>query len=137
MAETDTRATFCKLIAALDPRPIENMLPPAGTPDVEYVGGWAELKYINPQDWPVRPTTEVKIKHYTDEQREWLLRRTEAGEMCWLVVQSGKEWFFYNAYAAQDVGYLTYDEMVSRATHYFSNKPEPQEVVSILTSPRP
>lgn len=133
MAESDTRAEFCKLIAELDPHSIENLLPDKGMPDVEFAGGWAEMKWL--PKWPVRPTTPVRIDHYTDEQRAWLLNRTtKTGEPCWLVLQVRQEWFFFDADAAQEVGKLTYDELVETATRYFPKKPTSQEVVSLLTS---
>ena len=65
------------LIAAkLDPVRVENPIHP-GTPDVNLVGRWIELKCI--PAWPVRDTTVVRIPHYTPQQRVWLYRRTSAG----------------------------------------------------------
>lgn len=134
MAEKDTRREFIKLAAELDPHPVENLLPSeVGMPDVNFAGGWAELKWL--PKWPVRTTTPVRIDHYTDAQRNWLWNRTsKTGEQCWLVLQVGKEWLFFDAQAAQEVGTLTYEELVDHATRYFPNKPTPEEVVSILTS---
>lgn len=135
MAESETSKVFRELIAELDPHCVENLLPSeSGMPDVEFIGGWAELKWMRSTDLPKRATTKVRFDHYTDKQREWLMNRTLKGETCWLVVQIGREWFFYDADAAQEVGYLTYDEMVEHATKYFPTKPTSQEVVSLLTS---
>jgi group I intron endonuclease len=124
MSESDTRRNFCKLISPLDPVPVENMLTGdtgVGMPDVEFAGGWAELKNI--KTWPSRKTTAVRIPHYTDAQRNWLMRRWNAGGYTCLVLQKGEEWFVWSAPAAQQVGTLTYMDLVATADLYFANKP--------------
>lgn len=61
------------LAAKLDPVRVENPIHP-GTPDVNLCDGkWIELKCI--EEWPVRATTNVRIGHYTPQQRVWLYRR--------------------------------------------------------------
>ena len=61
------------LAARLDPVRVENPIHP-GTPDVNLCDGrWIELKCI--QEWPMRETTNVRIAHFTPQQREWLYRR--------------------------------------------------------------
>ena len=55
-----------------DATSVENPAYP-GTPDVQYIGGWLELKYA--EDWPKRAATTVRIEHFTPQQRVWLLRR--------------------------------------------------------------
>ncbi len=134
MSESDTRATLLKLAAPLDPHPIENLISQeAGMPDVEYVGGWAELKWIATDKWPKRAKTVVRIEHYSDEQRAWLLRRWNFGEACWLVLQSGQEWFFWDAVKAQAVGTLTRDELIQTANYYHKTKPTSEVVCWILS----
>lgn len=134
MSESDTRRTFCKMIHPLDPVPIENLLTGntgIGTPDVEFVGGWAELKYLS--KWPARDSTLVRIPHYTDEQREWAKRRWAKGEMVWLVLQVRQDWVFWCQPAAQNVGFLTKDQMRDSAARWFGRLPSTSEVVDLLT----
>ena len=132
MAETDTWAAFKKLAMALDPVRIENLLG-KGTPDVNCVGCWVELKWLSA--WPKRASTPVRLDHYTDEQRLWLKRRGEAGEPTWLCLQVGQEWFLFRGkYSAQDVGKLTYSELVKTADYYWPKKPTPEQFVYALTN---
>lgn len=133
MSESDFRGTFCKLAAPLDPVPIENLLTGetgVGMPDVEFIGGWAELKWKS--EWPKRPRTPLRLDHYTQDQRDWLMRRWERGERTFLVLQIGQEWFFFSAPAAQRVGYLTRQELRDNATVYFAKKPTSDQVVAVL-----
>lgn len=122
------------MTAALDSHPIENLITSEkGMPDVEGIGFWAELKYKG--QWPVRHATPLRLGHYTSEQKSWLLRRATRGEQTWLVLQVRKEWFFFDAWAAQQVGNLCHQELIDCATHYFPIKPSPEEVCRILTLP--
>lgn len=56
----------------LDATSVENPACP-GTPDVQYIDGWLELKFL--EEWPKRAETTVRIEHFTPQQRCWLLRR--------------------------------------------------------------
>ena len=68
-----TRIRPFLVAARLDPVRVENPIHP-GTPDVNICDGrWIELKSI--AAWPKRDTTHVRIKHFTPQQRVWLLRR--------------------------------------------------------------
>ena len=61
-----------------------------GIPDVSYglrgADGWLELKVL--PDWPVRPSTIVRIHHFTSAQRAWLkLRGSAGGGRCFLFLR--------------------------------------------------
>ena len=57
--------------ARLDPVRVENPIHP-GTPDVNLISGWLELKTI--EAW--RPEGKITtIRHFTPQQRVWLYRR--------------------------------------------------------------
>lgn len=58
--------------AGRDATSVENPACP-GTPDVQFIGGWLELKFL--EEWPKREETTVRIEHFTPQQRVWLLRR--------------------------------------------------------------
>ncbi len=60
------------ITAKLDPVRVENPIHP-GTPDVNTILGWIELKSI--AAWPSRETSLVQLKHFTSQQRVWLYRR--------------------------------------------------------------
>ena len=58
--------------AGLDATSVENPACP-GTPDVQFIDGWLELKFK--EKWPAREDTTVRIEHFSPQQRIWLLRR--------------------------------------------------------------
>ena len=94
------------LAAKLDPVRVENPIHP-GTPDVNLCNGnWVELKCI--ESWPVRASTNVRIPHYTPQQRVWLYRRwTYAPGSTFLIleVSSEKQWLVFGGdVAAKMVG---------------------------------
>src|ERR1044072_6780172 len=120
MSESDFRREFVFLTRALRAKPIENMLE-AGTPDVWIAPGAAELKGV--RSWPARDTTIVRLDHYTDVQREWLLDRWNAGGGAWLVLRCKHEWLCWEAPEAQRVGFLTRHQLIETARPYADKKP--------------
>ncbi len=59
------------------------------------MSGWIELKCLDA--FPVKPTTTVKLPHWTTGQRYWAIRHKTYGGNTWLVVQIGDEVFVFNA----------------------------------------
>ena len=57
--------------------------------------GWIELKCLDA--FPVKPTTTVKLPHWTTGQRYWAIRHRTYGGNTWLLVQVGDEVFVFNA----------------------------------------
>lgn len=99
--------------AGRDATSVENPAYP-GTPDVQFIGGWLELKYL--EDWPAREETTIRIPHFSQQQRVWLLRRwlacgklsTHVG-LGWLLIYvvSTKDWLLFDGdiaakYVAKD-----------------------------------
>lgn len=75
--------------AGLDPEPVENACK-SGTPDLNYVHGWIEMKMHE----ATRPEQVVKLTRFTPLQRNWLRRREAAGGRAWLLLRhrTGGEW---------------------------------------------
>lgn len=84
----------------LDPVRVENVLG-EGTPDVNYVGGWIELKHLDA--WPKRSDTVVHFERFTVFQKEFLRRRWWAGEATWLMVRVGPELLLFSGFDAPAV----------------------------------
>ena len=59
------------------------------------LSGWIELKCLDA--FPVKPTTTVKLPHWTTGQRYWAIRHRTYGGNTWLLVQVGDEVFVFNA----------------------------------------
>jgi len=88
MGEYNYRSTVMKALKRLrsDPQAVENSANP-GCPDVECLRGWIELKYASA--WPKQTDTVVRIDHYTQQQRNFLRRRWNAGGGAWLLLRVG------------------------------------------------
>lgn len=102
--------------AGLDPVRVENPIHP-GTPDVNIISGWIELKTI--AAWPHGASHQVRIPHFTPQQRVWLYRRWRArhgSTYLLLEVRSIKTFFLYDGdVAAKVVGRSTVDGHRSNA----------------------
>ena len=94
------------LVAAkLDPIRVENPIHP-GTPDVNVcTGSWIEMKTL--EDWP-RAGLQVRIPHFTPQQRVFLLKRWIAAPGTThlvLEIRASKEWLLFDGdVAARVVG---------------------------------
>ncbi len=135
MSEKDFSALFCKLTKSLDPCRVENLLTYDGTvrgmPDVNIVPGWCELKAI--KAYPKRKNTPLRIEHYTDTQRAWLLRRVAAGGNAWLVLRVRSHIYVFDAHGAQSVGELTKDQLLEACIAFFPKTPKPEEFCRVFT----
>lgn len=100
-AEANIRGRIIEILRPLHAVAIENALD-KGTPDVNTLAGWIELKQIN--GWPVN-RGPVRVPKFTAEQRFWLRKRCEAGGAAYLLIRVGKEWFlFWGHWAAENLG---------------------------------
>lgn len=86
-----------------DPVRVENSAE-KGTPDVNYVNGWIELKWERKQ--PRNPDRLFVIAHYSQEQRTWAIRRHRAGGNVFLLLKISQEWLLLKGEVAAE--YLNY-----------------------------
>ncbi len=97
----------------LDPRRVENVVDP-GTPDICYVGGWVESKYMTA--WPLRADRPVRVLHYRPDQRAWHTRHCQAGGVCHVVIQIATDVLVFNAqWAARHLGNMDRDNLEAAA----------------------
>lgn len=92
-SERDMRHRVIRALKPLHAIPVENLVGP-GTPDVNFIGGWLELKSLD--GWPARPETPVKIDCLTPQQRVWLWQRSQAGGHAFLLLKVGNDWLIYH-----------------------------------------
>jgi hypothetical protein len=117
-SEGKDRKDVVRALKSLHAFAVENPVHP-GTPDIAYVGGWIELKKLDA--WPVRAKTNVRLDHYTLQQRAWArIHRHRGGQSYWLL-RVQREWLLlHGAVAAEVVGTLTKEELIGRAILYMS-----------------
>lgn len=123
-----------KALRPLNAVAVENPACP-GTPDVNYIEGWIELKWL--RHWPVRPETIVRIPHFTSQQRIWHFRRRRAGGQSWFLLQVRKEWLLIDgAVAALTVNKSTRIELLHNTSAYWSDGLPESDLVDLLAASR-
>jgi len=121
MSEQKMWVAIRPMFVGLDAVRVENPAHP-GTPDVNYVGGWVELKHV--AAWPVYDDAELKIRHFTPEQKVWLTRRWLAGGAAHLLLQVRNDWLLFTApKACEFVGCSTKYSLICNAKQHWTGKP--------------
>lgn len=116
MSESSMRQKVCKALKSLDAVAVENPIR-SGTPDVNFIGGWLELKWL--RSWPKEEITIVSLPHYTQIQRRWAQRRFERGGYCGLLLQVGREWMLFKPpYSTTRVGRVNRDHLMRHCDLY-------------------
>lgn len=101
MAEADQRRRVVHALRALHAIPVENGGCCPGTPDVAYIGGWIETKWL--REWPARPDTVVRLDHpLTPQQRLWHRLHARLGGVSWVLLQVRQEWLLLRGVDAAD-----------------------------------
>lgn len=99
-----------------------------GTPDVNYAHGWIELKALPTA--PVRPTTPVRLPHFTNVQKIWLMKRAEAGGHACVLLMVGEEWFKISAgTAVAHLGKVPISQLRNLAANYWPKTPTNEELL--------
>lgn len=118
--------------AGLDPVSVETPLDD-GIPDVNYTGGWLELKQI--PRWPARPATPVRVPHFRREQRIWLRRRCRAGGRAYVLLRVSRDWLLIDgAWAADHLGDASAGNLISASVAYWPGGLDTKGLVACLTS---
>jgi hypothetical protein len=100
----------------LDPVKVDNPRNP-GTPDLNYIEGWIELKVI--PNWPKRRDTLVRVDHFTSSQKIWLYNRSVAGGRADLLLQVGAEYLVIQGNRCLAVGSLDKEDLIQISKGYF------------------
>lgn len=131
MSERDQRQIVVSALKGLHAISVENKIHP-GTPDVNYMEGWIELKWL--RAWPKRGDTVVRLSHFNVSQRLWLKRRCNLGGSSWLLLQCRREWLLFTGRDAADyVGRVTRDGLYRCARVLWTQGLIKRELVDCLT----
>ena len=118
MSESDMRSKVTKALRHLDAIAVENSVGP-GTPDVQYIEGWIELKWL--RELPKRPDTIVTIDHYTPQQKIFAIRRRKKGGRCFMLIQCKREWLLLDGVVAGElINNTTWQELKDGSIHVFT-----------------
>lgn len=123
-------------LAGADPLRIENACD-EGTPDVNCVHGWIELKHVHA--YPKRGGA-VALPHFRPSQRAWLLRRNAAGGRCWLLLRIDRDWYLLpGMWAACRLGKGADAEEIADAaeTCWFGKAPDAATMLAAFRGPHP
>lgn len=100
-SEKNMRQRVVRILRPLHAVSIENGAG-AGTPDVNYVEGWLELKSV--ERWPPRDGI-LPVDHFTPQQRLWLRKRSLAKGNAHMLLKVADDWLLIDGWdAAVHVG---------------------------------
>ncbi len=103
-------------LAGLDPVRIEDRLS-LGVPDVNYIGGWIELKWV--ARWPPRGGI-LQLPHYTPQQKAWHVRRIGKGGRVHVLLGVGSDTLLFDGVtAAKYLGKSNKEELKEVAVGYW------------------
>lgn len=112
-------ATVRQKMLGLDPVRVDNPADP-GTPDVNYVEGWIELKQVD--EWPKRATTPLRVPHFTSQQRVWLRRRVMSGGRAFVLIKVARDWILLRGdVAARHLGNVPKEELIAFSLAFWPN----------------
>jgi hypothetical protein len=127
------RGRVVEALRALNAVPVENPVLP-GTPDVNFVEGWLELKWL--RAWPKSEGTVVRVEHFTPQQRIFHLRRRMAGGRSDVLIQCRREWILLDGSVAIFViGQATRQQLHDAAVRSWSNGLDRKELVECVSRP--
>lgn len=133
MPESSMRRRVVRALRQFDAVPVENAAVP-GTPDIEYVGGWIELKQM--PKWPADPEGIVRIPHFTPQQRVFHIRRRRAGGSSWFLLQCKREWLLLDgAIAALSIGRVRRRDLYDLAAHRSTGGLRKKELAECISRP--
>lgn len=136
MSESDQRSKVTKALKAQGAFAVENPCLP-GTPDVNYIDGWIELKWL--RGWPKRESSPVTIDHYSPQQRVFHVEHWRKGGAVHLLLQVRGTWLLFDGpTAARIVGKVTRAELEAAALEHWHSEAEMREhLANALKKHRP
>lgn len=133
MSEQNMRQRVIQGLRPLDAVSVENPAHP-GTPDVNYIEGWLELKQL--PRWPRGgPEAIVKVSHFRPGQRVWIKRRARRGGRVHVLLQVGPDWLLLPPLeAAQELGRCSRARLEEMAVRVWRGRIDMKELRECLSS---
>ncbi len=136
MSEATMRSNLVKTLKPLDALAIESPSTGLGIPDVNFIGGWIECKWL--RTWPKGcDTRPVRFGHpLTKEQQVWLWRRETRGGLALVAAQVSRSWFFWSGKHIKENKLwdnMTRPQMIKEAVFYSPNGLEKQRLRDFLS----
>jgi len=97
----------------------------SGIPDLSFsldpiVNGWIELKTIH--TWPKKEDSKVRVPHFHDRQKEWMIQRGAAGQNCFFLLEVAEnELLLFDHKKIHLINHLTKDEMIKNCLIYIKD----------------
>lgn len=127
------RQLVIKILKPLDGVSVENSVGP-GTPDINYMGGWIELKWL--RSWPKKADTIVVLDHELEMvQIAWARKRINRGGRSWVMLQANRtDWLIWPGNVAGEVlGFSTRQKLIETAlVHYWTGSHMKRSLVKWL-----
>ena len=129
------RRKICKLLKSLDAIPVENPARP-GTPDINYVEGWLELKRI--RNWPKNLDKNLRVPSFTPQQRNrHRLRRHVKGES-YVLLHVSNDWVFLDGLVAANIlGHASKKVLFEKSIFYSEGVFLGEKLLQYLTDRKP
>ena len=129
MTEARWRSQLIKLLKFIHAVPVENAAG-EGTPDVNTVYGWLELKLLD--RWPPRGGP-VGPKLLRPMQRVWLRTRCAHAGSAWVLVRIGDEvLMLWGAWAAEHLGTTNKEQLLAAAVAHWPARVDIMQLVEHL-----
>lgn len=127
------RSRVVKALKSAHAIAVENLCLP-GTPDVNCMYGWLELKRID--DWPKRETTTVRCEHFKPEQKIFLQDHCELGGRAYLLllIDKTQEWLLLRGdVAARILGRCTQQQLRDNSLAIWRGTQMKDEITACLS----
>lgn len=132
MLESAMRQIVVRSLRSLDALSVENLVG-AGTPDVNYIGGWIELKVL--KQWPKRVGTCIKVPCFTPQQRVWLQKRWMRGGDVFFLILINTDWLLFDGRTAgESIGRLNKEQMIDRSLMFSEGRFDQRALFKVLKS---
>ena len=106
-----------------------------GYPDIEFVGGHIELKYV--PAYPKRKyITPIRCAHFTPIQRAWIRRRAKYGGRVFVLIRVEDDWFLLpGSKAANHLGLdWVRRDLITNSLYYTEGQlPDKYKLLAILS----